>query len=129
MNASPYAGDLVYVDTGSKGTIADLLEAVEENEHMESAAMILVDEIAEIQPWSEAEDEKNVEDDDDHDSCSIEGLKVTTSPAEQVSLHNFRSAIPNLPEEPLLEDEVAIVDPDQENHNRKDEDEKEEQVL
>ena len=116
MDALAYAADLAYEDIGSKGTISDLLEAAEENEYMEHAAMILVDEIAEVQQWPESEDEKDFEEDDD---ISFMGPKTSTSPAVKVSLQNFKSAIPNLPEEPLIEHEDVIVDTNQVNDREK----------
>ena len=127
MDTLACAADLVYEDFQSKGSFTDLLEAAEENEHMESAAMILVDEIADVQPWPMSEDEKD-EAGDDYESSSIARLKIPATPAEQVSLHSFKSAIPNLPEEPLIEDDVVILEIDEDDSSKKEEDNRTEEL-
>lgn len=122
MDTLAYAADLAD-DLETKGTITDILDAAEENEYMESAAMILVDEIAEVQLWPESEDEKDdTKEEDDLDDISVVRPEIPTFPAEQVSLHNFKSSIPSLPEEPLMEDEVTIVDLDHGNDTKRGED-------
>jgi hypothetical protein len=92
--------------SGMKGTLEDLLEAAEETEHMECAAMILLNELSEVVPWPESEEKHDFPVDDDVDEKSNVGLKMPTTPAETIILPNFTSYLPNLPEEPLLDDEV-----------------------
>jgi hypothetical protein len=90
-----------------KGTFDDILEAAEENEHMETAAMILLKEFSEVEPWPDSDGEVVVVDEKTEDDISFDGVKKSGTPIVSICLPKFKSILPNLPSEPLLEDEAS----------------------
>jgi hypothetical protein len=100
------AADMVVPEIVVKGTIQELLESAESLDEVDNAASALVTTFADAVEWSDSE---KAEKEKEH-VTPADGIIVSRGPAKEVSTPSFHSSVPHLPEEPVFEEDVEVLE-------------------
>ena len=76
FDAFAMAADMVTLEDTQKGTVEGLLQAAEDSVQLEGAAMVLTNNLSNVEPWPDTEDDDR-------------GLKLSHKPAESVITRTF----------------------------------------
>ena len=93
------AADMVVPQTIRRGTVEGLLNAADENDKMDNAATIMR-KLEKIE-WSDSEDEE-----EEAKKVVDNKIEFSSDPKETLFSPRFKSALPHLPVEPVLEDDT-----------------------